>query len=197
MKKKRSSKEILTEAPKDVEHIYIKYPGQELIDVTSTSTRGSFEEDREKIKKLHRKNPLKKYSYVHTHPGSPFPSFGDMLMFMKDRYAKDIIMTQRDEESGEVFGYGVLRKKAGFKYKNPPSGESEKWRMTIWQDVETGLKNLSEKYDLRYKFFPGKGYYLQKGNLWEFEFKKKKGFRKSYSSYSNHWFNCRIIFFII
>jgi hypothetical protein len=122
--KKRSPKEIIEESddPK-IEHAYIKFPGREIVSVTSRATKDMAELDYEKIRELYEKNQGKKYTQIHTHPydpakyskrkiteASPLPSGSDMALFLKDDNARTMVIAQQNQDTGKVAGYFMLRK---------------------------------------------------------------------------------------
>src|SRR3989344_1471147 len=114
MYKKRSSKEIIEqEKNPSVEHAYIKYPGKELIDISTDSRKDRVEPDWERIGELQKKYD-KPYSMVHTHPGEtdaahPF-GYNDIPSFLIEENWKTMEVAQTDNKTGKLIGYFVLRK---------------------------------------------------------------------------------------
>ena len=103
---------------------------------------------------------------MHTHPSknyAAFPGTNDLNSFLKTKQIKTMFIAQRDDESGEVQGYFVLKKTketpvetifltelAIDHYKN----------RTIGRIPLEGLKELSEEYKLLYRHVPSRGYKL-------------------------------------
>jgi hypothetical protein len=144
-KKNRRTIEVIesTKHP-EIEHRFIKYPGEEAVDITHESSSG------ERIAKV---DPYlevdlldehygKKYTSIHTHPSalrkgkeyvetdySATPSALDMKLFLENNVAKADTIAVREPQTGKVRGYIVVRKT-----KNTPQpGDS------IWEVIKLNL----------------------------------------------------------
>ncbi len=202
--KKRSPKEIIESGDNpSTEHVYFKFPGKELVDITLYGDDSSVISDDEKLfsllkEKNNEESYTPVYSDVHTHPAQEngskllaFPSKGDLTHFFVNKKgvrARTMIIAQQDGKTGEVGGYFLLKKKKSFKYKDglindffPLITSSYKaTRMAppanpkeYTRSMKEGFKNLAEKYDLQCRWVPARGYELE-----NYMFVKKKGLER-------------------
>lgn len=142
--KKRSSKEIIEQSDPGFEHGYIKFPGQELIDVTLDAREGEVDFDLEKIEKLSEKYK-KPYTELHTHPtGDSIPSGQDINMFLKNNNVKTMVVASQNPNDGRVEGYFFLRK------RKKDSPEYSKLKTKENEDRER-LKEIEESYENMYR----------------------------------------------
>lgn len=143
MAKKISPKEIIEEeASKNPnrEYGFAKFPGKELIPITSNSEEGQAEMDEKKMEELEKVYGSKR-NRLHTHPYDPdttmvikgkkdpnqrvspdipLPSDQDLGGFLDDPRAKSAYIAQYNSKTGKVEGYFVIRKTS----KTPISGVS-------------------------------------------------------------------------
>ncbi len=141
--------------------------------------------DMKKLKKLYKQYDKKKYQILHTHPTAEttsyrsLPSGADLKFFLKDNATKTMIVAQRDVHSGDLGGYFIIRKGRDFK---PPAKifssllskkrkEIDKRMEQYDKDIEKGerpeeaykdLLKISDKYDLKVRIAPVKGYRFSK-----------------------------------
>jgi len=137
MIKKRSPKEIIesNDNPK-VEHAYVKFPGQQMIETTISPDKFSPEKikarevlseafginrtqenscvsDEELIKQLQEKH-RKRYMALHTHPylpGAAVPSASDLYLFLQNDDVRTRVIISQDSQTGKLRGYTMLRKR--------------------------------------------------------------------------------------
>src|SRR3989339_838155 len=170
--KKRNPKSIVEEKDPRFEYGYMRYPGEELQDVTlSNPKEHEVNWDLKKYVEIkNRKDYRHQFLAYHNHPkrGLPFtlwnvgasPSSGDMIGFIDEPKQKSMYIFQRDSKTGEVEGIYVLRKPRDFgKEKVPrlmtyPQMFDNHVRRTISPKRATRL--LAEQYGLRYRFIPAK-----------------------------------------
>lgn len=113
--KKKSPTKIIEETPNpELESNFLRFRGIEMIRGYNPNSRKEMSVGRDNLE-LGRKieEDYKEYSNLHTHPGSYeciLPSDKDMVNFLGDKRIKSTWIAQRDEETGKVFGYLVIRK---------------------------------------------------------------------------------------
>ena len=192
---RRSPKDIIkSEENKGVEHFYIKFPGENLIEASGKEpTKTNVKVDRTKVEKLLKDRSNKKYSTIHTHlhntPGVGFPSEKDIETFLMDDNSKSMYIAQMDENTWKVKGYFCLRKTG----KTKPYEIDQKINKEVFKDIEdsrfvyglnigrgeemTGLDYVAKKHHLRFRMIPAKGYVFNK-SIYENKFVKKDDLEK-------------------
>ena len=179
MARRYSPTKKLEEHNPAVEHMYVKFPGKELLDVTLTSTESSAELDEQKLFTLLRQHEIREegkvhrlphYTHLHNHPrrkddihGDALPSKQDVDNFLKTSLIKTMIIAQQDAESAEVQGYFFLRKES----KSSSREAITRARMLEYSAVARhsplkAIKRLADDYSLQYKWVPAPGYTLPK-----------------------------------
>ncbi|MEK6935369.1 MAG: hypothetical protein AABW67_01135 [Nanoarchaeota archaeon] len=122
--KKRSPKEVFENAwggSSHLERAYIKYPGEEPIDVGRLSTKTSVWRDIEKVDKLWKEHKKIGHLGIHTHISeedkptyaSGIPSEADFTRFIIDYKKKVEVIVQQDPETRKVAGYFIFKKRKG------------------------------------------------------------------------------------
>jgi hypothetical protein len=205
MKKYRNPKESIESGGNSKkEQAYIKFPREGLIPVTENSDSYSVKSNQDIMKKHYGERGYKKFTHVHTHPHSgkyrlsAMPSEADLNSFYLDNRRKNMVIAQRDEESGEVQGYtfiargqtnqerfsenkrGILSRFKRF-YKND-NKQREKELEKVDQNIEINKKKFSE-YGNRVMETPKEAYselqIIAKGQGWRTRFVPAKGYRFS------------------
>lgn len=182
--KKKSPKEIIEKDDHRIEHAYVKFPGMELMRTTLTNAPDHVTFNVEEIKELWSQANNVKYTKVHNHPsGRPLPSRGDLNHFLVDDDVKAFVIIQRDDRSGEVEGYFIMRKTKDYR----PFGYSQMSEDNKVNDIALSkaqlpliemtqsydaaryesspssekalleLDKMAKKYSLKYRFVPVKG----------------------------------------
>lgn len=170
MQKKRSPKDVIEQWHPEREQAFEKFPlGNELTNVSTLERTPHSARFYKPIREI--KDKGKKGLTLHTHSteGSggrslaAFPSSADLKTFLKDDEAKTDVIAQRNKE-GEVIGYTILRKKRD--YSNEPSELRRKTSIWLYSlatmllNPQSALDRFARKYDLNYRFVPGRGYHL-------------------------------------
>ncbi|MFA4953496.1 MAG: hypothetical protein WC584_04700 [Candidatus Pacearchaeota archaeon] len=172
-KKRRSSREIVeSEKDPDLEHAYIKYPGEEMKEVTLVNTKNRVWSNPYKISKLWMQHNKRKYSDIHTHPGNwtALPSYEDISDFLTNSHAKSMIIFAPSDES---YDHYFVMKKTKNTLKSLPFLDSiralfglhpllKSYKQTTrkrghMHDViypSTSLKDIAERYELNYRMVP-------------------------------------------
>lgn len=112
-KKRRSPKESIEAEDSHKETGFIKFPGRELVKVSLPIPDGAKQAlyDQEKIKALVNKYGGK-YTDIHTHVlNEAAPSPQDISSFLDSKDAKTMIVASVDENTKELQGYFILRKR--------------------------------------------------------------------------------------
>jgi len=172
MGKKKSSREIIeSEKNPDLEHAYVKYPGEEMKEVTLVNTEDSVWSNPFKVFKLWMQHNKRKYSDIHTHPGNwtALPSYGDIYNFLTNSHAKSmIIFAPSDEWYGHYFVIKKTKKtpksllfldsiRAFFGLHPLLKSYEQTMRKGYVHDIvypSTRLKDIAERYELNYKMVP-------------------------------------------
>lgn len=175
---RRNSKEIIEERTGD-EHVYIKFPGENLIEssLKGTNQRGSVKMDIEKVEALLSERKKNIYSWLHTHPddfGGAFPSYKDLNCFLKHDRIRTMLIAQQDNKTGKVEGYFCLRKTR----KTKPFKSNHKVNSDVSEDIFEGIEGydiganrgeflsglayLAKRNNLQFRFIPAKGYVLDR-----------------------------------
>jgi len=147
---KKSPKKIIEFTDPEVEHVYVRIPRREMIDVSKDSFRDRVDIDKTKSE-LALKDYSGRYSLLHEHPVAPEdkiiggyvapPSGVDLAFFLSKKYGskqKVMHIAQRDLETGEVQGYVTLRKTK----KTPLIHVEENPFVTY--DLARGIADLNE-----------------------------------------------------
>jgi len=173
--KRRSPKATIESVEKPyLEHLWIKYPGEKMVNVNSWQLVGMAGIDLKKIEKLVQEHEDRRYTSVHNHPNfatflkgrfgiSPFPSIWDMDHFLGDEKVKTMIIAQNNAYTGEVEGYGVYRKTKQAKSKK--FNHLQKFTYSMADLVFLGRQafdSYADKFGIRYKFVPAKGYQFKR-----------------------------------
>jgi len=174
MRLKRSPKEIIEETNPKFEYGYMRYPGEELQNVTLPNPkRHEVNFDAKKYVEIkNRKDYKHSFLSYHNHPRwrlpltlwnvGASPSSGDINCFFDEPKEKSMYIFQRDSKTGEVEGFYVLRKPKKFGKKKEPQ------LMTYSQMFDNHVRRyispkratelLAEQYGLKHRFVPAKGY---------------------------------------
>lgn len=190
-KERRSPKEVIEQegSPK-VEHAYVKFPYEELVNVDLYSDENFVDMDLRKLRILLEEHKDQPYIGIHTHTvtrdgktplskaihGKSLPSYGDIIGFLKDRNMKMDVIATRDVQTKDVRGYFVLKKgRKSKKIRN--SKRSTSTLMAEFSSYDKAikdpkslevlgeLKKITEKYGLKYRIIPAKGYEFDKENF--------------------------------
>jgi|SRR3989344_2243032 len=180
--KRKSPKEIIEGHDPKIEHIYAKFPGTELIDVTLSGDEYSADHDDKKLlAALNRKGLVKHssglmilpdYMDLHNHPvtdkvyDAALPSTSDIKIFLQTRNIKTMAIAQQDAKTGEVQGYLLLRKKI----ERPPEEkeigyevrkhELNRYTYTSDKNPREAMEEISKKYNLQHRWVAARGYEL-------------------------------------
>lgn len=164
--KKRSSKEIIEQSDPRLEHGYIKFPGQELIDVTLDGREGEVDFDIEKIEKLYDKHK-KSYTELHTHPtGDSIPSGQDIRVFLNDNNARTMVVASQNPKDGKVEGYFFLRKRKKDSHANAELKRKENEDIRRLKEIEESYENMYRNHKIRMD---------KRNNSWYIQALKKVG----------------------
>lgn len=190
--KKKSPKKIIEETLKpEIEHTFIKYPGREAFDVTDYEKSGSTHAVAREGETYYVEvtNKGKPYTHIHTHPSKvkrtakkkaeslALPSGDDFRGFLSEKDRKTMVVAVRDPDSGEVEGYGIVRKTRNTSFQSERELETatngyESMRRYGSDSARHGFELIAEKYHLKHKMVPAQGYELNDDKT---NFKKKKG----------------------
>lgn len=120
---KKSPREVLESVKNpQLEYSYVKFPGKEMVDVSSSQEKDSVKTRWGKVRSLWRRNDKKPYTHIHTHPVPPecntlaqeiqgsMPSYNDVNNFMIDDDQKMMVVAQTNAENKNLNGYFILRK---------------------------------------------------------------------------------------
>lgn len=167
MKKRKSPKEIIESAENpQVEHLYMKFQGEEIKNISLKSKTWTVSENKRKKNEIleeHSKrkfhfpgwHPKNKYTEIHTHPydewgyydsGLALPSKEDILRFLtQGSQVKTMVIAQTNRENGRVKGYFILRKNRN--YKAVYNAESEMIRVIdkYENEVSRSWRDILEK----------------------------------------------------
>ena len=170
MGKKRSPKEKIESVKRPfLETIWIKYPGEEMINVTSAQTIATVEVDMNKIAKIVQEHASRRLTSIHTHPNlTPFlktrfgsksiPSSGDFNHFLGDHRVKTMVIAQTNAYTGKLEGYGVYKKT-----KQTMGKPTLSTRFLYGLASETLFRNwaldfYADKFNINYRFVPTRDY---------------------------------------
>tara|TARA_Y100000310_G_scaffold39747_1_gene37261 strand:- start:11302 stop:12069 length:768 start_codon:yes stop_codon:yes gene_type:complete len=176
MAKKKSAREVVESKSQDVERVYLRIPGREMVDVSKNSSRNNADIDLDKIES-ELEDYSGDYSLLHNHTtmqeeddGEYFsiPSGGDLGYFLSEKYGKrqkTMQIAQRDGDTGEVQGYIILRKTKNTKLipgeENPFSIYGlarEVSDMDQGREANKLLDEILHEYHIKIKYVPLKGY---------------------------------------
>jgi len=197
IKKGMGTKKILeSENNPRYEGVFIKYFGQEPINIAKERFDKGAKIDYKKLGKVVSQNPDKKYNFIHTHPYYSNPevmahaplkiSDDDWEHFLKDDNAKSMTIAQRDTRTTEVRGSVTISKtKATPAYINNPIAKENSLILRALSDYEieacdwsegekiiNALKNVSSKLHLRAKYIPAKGFHISTEDMGHFDFER-------------------------
>lgn len=176
MVKKRSNKKIIEKTPNSkVEHAYLKFPWQELEEISGHSTPKYVYVNPKDIEQKLEQSPYDEYTFLHTHPVPEkfwffpvsntdvrklsYPSVGDIFELMGDPKRREGVIVTRGTKTGKVYGYLILRKTE----KTPVIGENGENDTPVKQyplyrdpsdtveDYQKDLEKICEAYHLKYK----------------------------------------------
>lgn len=188
MAKRRSPKEVIeSEKDSSIEHVYVQFPGQELIPVSDFSHSQFVSRDMDKIERLYEESGGKRYRDLHEHPSKSnilskffgassttlLPSYQDFRTFLRSGKMKGMVIGQRNKNSGEVEGYLYLKKPKNFKEIDLDSRKNFEERFdekhNYNDSIVKSFYEFAKKYGIKYKFIPAKTHKLD----W-----RKRGFVK-------------------
>ncbi|MBU3913704.1 MAG: hypothetical protein KKE50_06445 [Nanoarchaeota archaeon] len=190
MVKKRSPREIIQSSKNpSIEVSAIKFPCSEVVlDVSLPGTSKERETlfDYWKIRKLWKKHGKRKYGLIHTHPYSSnylpdtaLPSDKDIRNFLGDDNQQELIVYNRNSDSGEIFGGIIITKTRdtpkmhyspinllsllnthlfGFASPSWDYHEMKEWIDNTWDKNDTteyDLERTAKKYNLKYRKLKG------------------------------------------
>lgn len=182
MEKRKSPRETLERHDPKVEHIYAKFPREELIDVTLTGNEYGAEHDDKKLLGVLKQREMKRdgeltrlpnYTDLHNHPvtegeihDEALPSTEDIKTFLQTRSIKTMAIAQQDQKTGEVQGYLLIRKK-----RDRPEGERHakyevrrselsNYKHLSDKNPQEAMRDIARKYNLQYRWVAAKGYEL-------------------------------------
>lgn len=117
MKRRQPSEIIESDKTPKREQVYIKYPGEELIDIAKRRRGSAVFIDYSKIEKCHKSHNRKPYTMLHTHPSGSFfmrrtalPTPADILDFLYDENLKKSVIVQQEKKSGKIRGSITIKK---------------------------------------------------------------------------------------
>jgi len=185
-KKYNPTKTIEEGGDSTVEHSYIKFPREAPIPVSRESTITSVKDDGKLIKENLKKRGKTKYTHIHTHPYSKgyavqgVPSGGDLSNFYSNNRRKNMVIAQRDDETGKVQGYVFLSK-----------GKKE---FPITLDRSNAPINYMKKFpnNLSISYIKGRKERKEKLNAWKKDFEKRKKHRKEHDEIFDDYQNTLI-----
>jgi len=197
--------EIIENADKNVEQIYVKFPGMNLIDVSQSNEENSTGVKKQLLKRLMEKYDIKKYSSLHTHmgdePGSVYPSRKDISKFLLRENEQTMYIAQRNKETGKVEGYLCISKKRSFTGK--PDSEKLDRDIDIYDierghnEFKSGLNLLAKKYNLKIKYLPEENFaissFLDEGKFVDKDNLERK-LKKIYPLIATLGFLCGLFF---
>lgn len=105
-----------------MERVYVKFPGDEIRDITATSATYYSETDITLVPNYLDKLKTKHARYMHNHPtylvpftnlpfsGSSYPSGGDLTTFLSRDHIKSLVIAETNPRNGEVRKYCLIRK---------------------------------------------------------------------------------------
>jgi proteasome lid subunit RPN8/RPN11 len=190
--KKKTPKEVIESIRHPhLESAYVKFPGQEMKGVSSWREPTSVVPHPELVEAWKGIFNQKKYTEVHTHPGtSPIPMPNDLLHFLENNDAKTTVIASTDGKTGAVKAYTVVKKTKktpidfdydGMRLGDHPTEEAyeifngrsnelydyskELKKVQNTGDVEKVMKEFLDKNHLKYKIIPHKGYEVEKGTM--------------------------------
>ena len=181
VKRKTSETELLeNKRNKYFESMYLKFHGGKVEDITKRGSPFSADANIQKVFKMYKRNVGKKARFTHNHPTyrflsystGPVPSETDFKTFLKNNLVETMAVAQNNPFTGKVEGYFIAMK------------TDETPKKIVWNPIKSslllfpsaifgvGTKNyldyFSEKYNLKYRFVPAKGYELNKaGNAFK------------------------------
>jgi hypothetical protein len=165
LKTRKTPKETIESIKnKKKERIWIKFPGEGLIDVTLFSERDSCNANDLRIVFERLKRRGKKHKEIHTHPTptKEYPVFGylpsreDIYGAMEDKNINTIVVAQTNDETGEVEGYTFLRKTA----KTPKFFIFDKILGIFIKKLK--YVQLIEKYNLQARYVAADGFHYDR-----------------------------------
>jgi hypothetical protein len=156
IKKRTANEAIEAEESHRYEHVYVKFPGQDVVPITLSSEEInvsggraiSVKEDNAKLASLWKIHNRKRYTHIHTHPYSPedpkykdkkikyspLPSEDDLNRFLGDDSVKRMLIAQVNRDTNKPEGYFVLGKSKSTK----PIGYSPLDREEFMEKTERG-----------------------------------------------------------
>jgi hypothetical protein len=188
MKNEKSPKEVIESVEKPyLEHLWIKYPGEKMADANTWQTIGMAHIDLKKIEKIVQEHGGRKFTSVHNHPNfalflksffstKPLPSHYDIDHFSGDAHAKTMVIAQNNAYTGELEGYGVYRKTKQTKAEKP--NLLQKLAYGLADTLFLGRQALdyyADKFGIRYRFVPAKGYEFNGNRFVKSESKSLEG----------------------
>ncbi|MBI2047043.1 hypothetical protein HYT26_02675 [Candidatus Pacearchaeota archaeon] len=172
--KRETPKEVIESIKRPYfEHIWVKYPGEKMINVTSSHTIATAEADMDKVAKLVQEHLGKRLTSAHNHPNynpflkgilgsKPTPSLSDFNNFLGEDRVKTMVIAQNNAYTGELEGYGVYKKT-----KRTPSAEPPLFQRFLYGFAseigltKTALNYYAGNFDIKYRFIPAEGYHLR------------------------------------
>jgi hypothetical protein len=186
-RKRRSPKEVIeSTSNQELEHSFIKYPGEEPVDITRKSSSTKVYSDTFEALNIMDKHGMKPYTFIHTHPTtldnltrykySTHFSRADLRHFMMSTLAKASVIAVRDPSTGKVQGYSIISKtdKTPIILSYPLKGiinpflnklgkgdhlEEDIRDMVSSDNLSSKMKKFASKYYLKQKIIPAEGYH--------------------------------------
>lgn len=175
--KHRRPIDLIQETDPRYEHGFIKYPGEEMVDITTDKkSRIQVNQDYDKERAVIDSHPGKHYTSVHTHTKLPWwyflykitntgaaPSYVDWNDLLFDKKQKSSVIVQRDKKTGEEQGRYVLKKSREFgrNYPYAPVDDLLDELKYSWQIAFNPLyltKKVARINRIKFRAVPAKGY---------------------------------------
>lgn len=181
-RKKRSPKEVIENTPKpQYEAAFLKFPREEVLHIPGLGHKYSFDK-LPLFSYFHsRRRGGAKYTQVHTHPAEDealyvtMPSTEDFRGFLSSKKQNSMCVVERDSKTGKVRGCYYVKKTRNTPRTptllNPAaplflrriSEDAKGYERHVEEtagaeSIPDALKNLAEKYSLKYRIMPAQGY---------------------------------------
>lgn len=189
---RKTPKEVIEKGNPKTEQAYVKFPREELIDISKGGNEYSVRSNMKLVREMAKNKLYNRFTHIHTHPYlegeslCALPSSVDLESFYNQAKEKSSMIAQRDTQTGEIFGYTALLKakdKNLWSLKELYNSEKIHRKLANYnkklitgeispKEAYNELNDICDKEDWRIRFVPAKGYYFNKetGN-----FEKNKG----------------------